>query len=42
MSISDIIKLSMEQGTTNTNLSASNIIVTAVVALICSLIIYFV
>lgn len=42
MSISDIVKLSMEQGTTNTNLAASNIIVTAVAALLCSLVIYFV
>lgn len=42
MSISDIVKLSMEQGTTNTNLAASNIIVTAIAALLCSLVIYFV
>lgn len=42
MSISDIIKQSMEQGTVNTNLSASNIIVTALAALLCSLVIYFV
>ncbi len=32
----------MEQGTTNTNLAASNIIVTAIAALLCSLVIYFV
>ena len=42
MSISDIVKLSMEQGTTNTNLAASNIIVTAIAALLCALVIYFV
>ncbi len=42
MSISDIINQSLEQGTTNANLSVSNIIVTALVALLCSLVIYFV
>lgn len=40
MSISEIITLSMEQGTTNTNLSFANIVVTAGAALICALIIY--
>lgn len=42
MSIADIIKESLKQGTISTNLSASNIFVTAVVAVLCSLIIYFV